>query len=393
MLHEYEVASGGAVNVEIIDPAQNPGSEAEANHTYGIRPTPFQIAERYESALINAYFDILVRYGDQSEILNFRDLIEVESFRDGQLDVRLRNLEYDLTSAVKKAVYSFQNLDSIVAALPQPAQLTLIVTPDTLPVDLAEAQQTIETVAQEIDTSAGENFAFSIVNPNEADSPFDPQTLYDEFGIQPFASSLFSEETYYLHMLLQVGDQAQIIYPTGDLSETDIRSSIEAALKRFSSSFLQVVGVWRPTIGPDPTLAQLGQVQQPPFSTWNTLTDSLLQDYEVQVLDLKSGHVPPEVDVLLVVAPQSMSEVEQFARDQFLMRGGALVVAGSNYKVEADPFTGELREAQSRMVYTICWLTMVWTWNRRWSWIHKTSRSHLPLHEMWAATLCKRSRL
>ena len=71
MLREYEVAAGGTVQVEIVDPAQDPDVEAEANQTYGIRPTPFQVAGRYESSLINAYFDILVRYGDQSEVSEF----------------------------------------------------------------------------------------------------------------------------------------------------------------------------------------------------------------------------------------------------------------------------------------------------------------------------------
>jgi ABC-2 type transport system permease protein len=81
MLREYEVAGGGQVNVEVIDPALNPDLEAEANQTYGIRPTPFQIAGRYEAAVVNAYFDILIRYGDQNEVINFSDLIEVESYR------------------------------------------------------------------------------------------------------------------------------------------------------------------------------------------------------------------------------------------------------------------------------------------------------------------------
>ncbi|NJN81022.1 MAG: hypothetical protein HC802_01195 [Caldilineaceae bacterium] len=41
MLKEYAVASGGNVVLEIVDPAQNPDLEAEANQSYGIRPTPF----------------------------------------------------------------------------------------------------------------------------------------------------------------------------------------------------------------------------------------------------------------------------------------------------------------------------------------------------------------
>jgi ABC-2 type transport system permease protein len=342
MLREYEVAGKGQVQVEIVDPAQNPELEAEANQTYGISPTPFQIAGRYESAVVNAYFDILIRYGDQSQVLSFRDLIELEAYRDGQIDVRLRNLEYDLTRGVNKTVYGFQSIDSIIAALPSPATLTFINTPALLPPELQTAAATVQSVGEELAQASGGNFTFRMLDPDDPTAPFNRNALLDGFGIQPFSQSLFSEATYYFHMLLQVGDQTQIVYPAGDLSEASIRQGIENALKRQSSGFLQVVGVWRPTIAPDPMLAQFGQTQQPPFSTWDTLYQQLGQDYEVRSLDLLDGQVPPDVDVLLVIAPQGMNDVQRFAVDQFLMRGGAVVVAGSNYRVATDPLTGLL---------------------------------------------------
>ncbi len=84
------------MQVEIVDPATDPDIEAEANQTYGIQATPFQVTGRRETSIINSYFDILVRYGDQSTVLNFQDLIQVDSLRDGTVQVSLRNPEYDL---------------------------------------------------------------------------------------------------------------------------------------------------------------------------------------------------------------------------------------------------------------------------------------------------------
>jgi ABC-2 type transport system permease protein len=342
MLREYEVAGGGEVKVEIIDPAQNPELEAEANQTYGINPTPFQIAGRYEASVVNAYFDILIRYGDQNEVIHFSDLIEVESYRDGQTEVKLRNLEYDLTRAIKRTVFGFQNLDSILAALPSPAKLTLIVTPDTLPAELAETPATIQQIADEITQSANGNFTFETLNPDDPNAALNRDALLEGYNIQPFAVSLFDQSTYYLHMLLQVGDDTQVIYPSGDLSEASVRQGLEQALKRSSSGFLQVIGIWRPVIGPDPMMAQFGQNQQPPFSTWDTLFQQLSQDYEVRALDLADGQVPPDIDVLVVVAPQGITDIQRYAIDQFLMRGGAVVVAGSNFRVNVDPMSGLL---------------------------------------------------
>ena len=101
MLREYEIASKGRLTAEVVDPLSNPDIEQEANQTYGIRPTPFQIAGRNESSIVNAYFDILVRYGDQSVVLGLQDLIDVTQSSNGA-EAQLKNLEYNLTSAIKR---------------------------------------------------------------------------------------------------------------------------------------------------------------------------------------------------------------------------------------------------------------------------------------------------
>ncbi|MGD2146206.1 MAG: Gldg family protein [Anaerolineae bacterium] len=338
MLREYDAGAGGRMRLEIIDPAQYPELEAEANQTYGIRPSPFQISGRYETSVINSYFDILIRYGDQHVVLNFQDLIEVQS-SGGGLDVRLRNLEYDLTSAIKKVVYGFQSVEAVLAALEEPAQLTVYLTPETLPEQLSDAPDTIKEVAESIATEAQGKFAFETVNPDAPDSPITRQALYDQYGIQPFATALFFSESYYLHMVLRVGDQAQVIYPAGEMTEADIRSSIEMTLKRLSPGFLQVVGLWIPPAEPQQDM--FGQMQQP-ISSWSEVRDFLAQEYEVRTVDLSTGQVPTNIDVLVLVGPQGMTDKERFAIDQYLMRGGSLVVGAGNYGIQLDPMQGGL---------------------------------------------------
>ena len=339
LLQEYEIAAGGKLELEFVDPAQDPDKEAEANQTYGISPVPFQVSDRYEASVINSYFDILIRYGDQHVVLSFQDLIEVQTSPSGQTEVTLRNLEYDLTRSIKKVMYGFQSIDAVLAAMEQPVQLTVFITPDSLPEWLAEAPQTIAKVADEIQADSNGKFTYQIIDPDAAGSPVNRDILYEQYGIQPIASSLFSTETYYLDMVLQVEDQAQLIYPSGDVSEADVRTSIESALKRSSSGFLKVIGLWTP-----PVVAQqdmFGQTQQP-LSTWDTIGSYLSQDYEVRQLDLTASQVPADVDVLVLVAPQQMTDWELFAIDQYLMRGGAVIVAAGNYGIDLDQYTGSL---------------------------------------------------
>ena len=87
LLQEYELAGNGKVKVEFVDPAEDPELEQEANNRYGIAATPFQIADRHQSSLVNAYFNVLVSYGSEHQSLGFADLIEVRSAPNAPAEV------------------------------------------------------------------------------------------------------------------------------------------------------------------------------------------------------------------------------------------------------------------------------------------------------------------
>jgi ABC-2 type transport system permease protein len=345
MLREYQIASGGKIEVEIVDPRDDEELEAEANQIYGIEPNPFRISDRYEASIINSYFDLLIRYGDQHVTLGFEDLIEVEATATGDPEVRLRNLEYDLTRAIKKVVYGFQSLDSVFASIEDPIRLTFFMTPQTLPADLAEVPDTVEKVAQDLKEESGGKFVYQIIDLDAPGSPVTRDTMVREYGLYPIATSFLSSDSYYFDLLLEIGDEAQVLYPTGGLTEADIRAEIESALQRAAPGFLKTVGLWLPDLQPVQSI--YGGTSEP-ISSWNLLQQQLGLDYTVEQVDLSSGRVPGNVDVLVVVAPQNMSDEERFAIDQYLMRGGSVVVAAGNYVLPAEMFpTGLSVEAVS----------------------------------------------
>lgn len=339
MLREYEIAGRGKVVIDVVDPASSPDKEAEANQSYGIQPTPLQISGRREASVINAYFDLLVRYGDQNVTLNFRDLIQTEQTRDGSIDVQLRNMEYDLTRAIKKAVYGFQSVDSMLAALNQPVKLLIFATPGTLPAELQAAPAMMQKVATDLQGKSAGKFSFQLIDPDAANAPLNRQKVLDTYKLRPLQASLFSDQSYYLDMVLQVGDKPQVLYPNGELSEATVRSAIEAALKRSTSGFLKVVGVWQPP--QQPTQNMFGQQQQP-LTTFQQAQQQLQKDYSVRPVDLSTGQVASDVDVLLLLSPQGFTDKERFAVDQYLMRGGAVIVAGGSFVLAPDQMTGSL---------------------------------------------------
>lgn len=339
MLEEYDVAANDKLTVEFLDPVDDPDREAEANQTYGISPVPLQVTERSGQSILNIYFHILIRYGDQNEVLTFDDLIAVDRYGN-DIEVRLRNLEYDLTSAIKRAVEGFQSVDSVLAALDAPAQLVLYYTPDTLPESLADTPATIEKVASDLQDSANGKLIFDMVNVDASDSGVTRQSLYDQYQIQPIASGFFSSQTYLLHTVLIAGNRLQVIYPSGDLSEANIRANIETALQRAAPGFLKVVGIWTPPANTGQT-DMFGQPQSS-LQQFQTLQQTLRDSYEVQAVDLSTGQVPANVDVMLVIAPQGMADREQYAIDQYLMRGGSVFMAISPYQLAQNPMDGNL---------------------------------------------------
>ncbi|UCC64293.1 MAG: Gldg family protein, partial [Anaerolineae bacterium] len=129
------------------------------------------------------------------------------------------------------------------------------------------------------------------------------------------------------------------LYPGPDMNEADLRSELEAALKRAAPGFLKTVGLWHPS--EEPVADPYGGMSQP-ISSWQMVREQLRQSYTIKTVDLSSGRVPGDVDVLAVIAPQGMTDKERFAVDQYLMRGGAIVVVAGNYILSPQQFGGNL---------------------------------------------------
>jgi len=338
MMQEYAVVSGNRIAVEFVDPREDEEMEAEANRSYGIRPVPFQVAGRYEASVINSYFDILVKYGDQYVVLNFRDLIEVEPQGEDGLDVHLRNLEYDLTRSIKKVVYGFQGIDTILARTSQPIRLTAFVS-GNLPKEVADLPDKIRASADSFVQESKGKFLFEEIDPGAPDSPISPEQLEEKYGFRPIASSLFSNESFFLYLALQVGENMEPIFPMPGMSEADLRSEIEAALKRGASGFLKTVGLWTPP--PDSSYGSMGRPI--PASDFQMVREQINQNYNVKDVDLSTGHVPGDISVLALMAPRGLSDIERFAVDQFLMRGGAVIAASGRYVLDSQSLqTGAL---------------------------------------------------
>ena len=332
LLAEYAVAGGDKVRVEFVDPAEHPDLEKEAGQKYGIRPVPFQTTSKYQASVTNSYFDILIRYGDQFETLGFRDLIEVKAQDERNLDVDLRNPEYDITRAIKKVLYSYQGGGDLFSSISKPVTLTGYFSADEqLPEELRKLKADLLDLAKHLKTEGNGRFSYSVVDP-DADNGRTAQKIKEEFGFQPMRASLFDQNSFWFYMTLTSGEQVLEIPLPDDLEKESLRQSLQAGLKRFASGFAKTVALNVPESSPP--MPQFGMPGR--GLRFTALKDQLSQEHVVTDTDLRKGQVPSEADLLLLAAPENLDEKQLFAVDQFLMQGGTVIIAASPYKINLD---------------------------------------------------------
>lgn len=332
-LSELEEVSGGRVTVDFADPALDDDLAAEIGEAYGIESVPFGVADRNSQSLVNAYFHILLRYGDRHRVLQLEDLIEFDADVTGQdMDVRLGDLEYTLTRGIRKLSQDFQSLDAQLARLPEGSRATLYTTPDTLPDGFDESVGHLRTVASDLAERSGGRLTFEEVTP-DADQA---QDLAERYGVRPLAADLFGRRTFYAHLVLEAGDQVQRLMPGSASTEGDVRRSVEAAIRRAVPGQLKQIGLVTATPEappPNPNLPPQFQ-PPPPRPDYQALQKILAEGYEVESLDLSDGDVPDHVDVLIVSKAGELDDKARWAIDQYLMRGGAVLAMTGAYKVD-----------------------------------------------------------
>ncbi|HYD43406.1 MAG TPA: Gldg family protein [Anaeromyxobacter sp.] len=322
VLREYGVAGGDRVRVEFVDPQGDQAAEEEAASRFGVRPTPFQTADRYQAAVVSSYFDVVVAYGDQHVVLGFRDLVEVK-FRGTEIDVVLRDPEYLLTGAVRKAVTGYRGGGSPFDALDAPVAFKAYVSaPQRLPPVLRTLRADLEAVLAELGKQAGAKLTVAFHDPDD-DGGKVAGELRQRHGLAPMVASLADPRPFWFSMVLEgKGETVPLPIPE-KLDRESLKKTIQAGVQRLAPGVLRTVGLVTPP--GDPRYGGSG---------YSILEKVLAQEARVQPVSLDSGRVPEDVDVLVVLAPRTLGEPQRFAIDQFLMRGGSVVLATSPFDVQ-----------------------------------------------------------
>jgi ABC-type uncharacterized transport system involved in gliding motility auxiliary subunit len=117
-------------------------------------------------------------------------------------------------------------------------------------------------------------------------------------------------------------DQQQVLPFLDPTKEQFLEYDISRMIYLLSNPKKKVVGVmsWLPLDGGQPN-PMMRQMPQP----WQIL-NQLREYFDVRMVETEIGDIPSDVSVLMIVHPKKMSEQAQYAVDQFVLRGGRVLL-------------------------------------------------------------------
>mgnify|MGYP003299922704 FL=1 len=184
----------------------------------------------------------------------------------------------------------------------------------------------VQELLQEIVIASNGNLRLSVIDPE----PFsEEEDLATQYGIRAVPVTQGGEGVYFGLVVAQDAE-AEIPFQMR-ISETMplVRPDQEEFLEcEFMKLITQVDNPDRSIIGLVTDLDIDGGFD--PLSGQGTqqwmIMDLVRQLYEVQRVDITGETIDEEIDILMVVHPQSLSEQMLYAIDQFVMRGGSTLL-------------------------------------------------------------------
>jgi ABC-2 type transport system permease protein len=221
-------------------------------------------------------------------------------------------------------------------------------TPDALPEVFKEIPDAVRSAAGQLAEQGGDSFSYEELDPLQSDEV--RLELADRYGVGPMSLGFFGDTQFYLYGFLEIGNQVEQLDLVGEgVSAASIREAIENSLRRRTPGFLKTVGVVAPRVDLPPELMMQMQMQgRMPPPEFEQVKLLLRRDYEVRDVTLGSGQgVPSDIDTLVVLKPKNLDERAVYELDQYLMRGGRVILGAGNFEVNFDQAGLQVRPVQT----------------------------------------------
>lgn len=187
---------------------------------------------------------------------------------------------------------------------------------EAMPVPLRSFAQRVQDLVRELKGVAGSKLIVERYNP-QPDSEEEDAAQLD--GVEP--QTLSTGEQFYLGVSVSQLDRKQLISAISPQRERLLEYDLVRAIS-------QVGAAARPKIGLMAGLPVLGEKFNP-FTRQSSdpwvLANELKREFQVQEVPLSAKEIDKDITVLLLIHPRDIQPAQEYALDQFVLRGGKLI--------------------------------------------------------------------
>lgn len=223
----------------------------------------------------------------------------------------------DLTE--ERAFTLSEGTRKVLAGLKSPVQVRFYCTQtdEAMPMGLKNYAQAVEDLLDAMRTASGGKLQVQKLDPTP-DSDAEDSARLDGIEPQVFPNG---DRIYFGLGFSQLDRKSALPFLSPDRERLLEYDSVRA-INAVTSAEKPLLGLLTPlpTAAPSP---MMGMMNRPP--TAGVFFDELRRSFEVKEVPFAAEEIPADIKTLLVVHPRQISEVTQYAIDQFILRGGQLV--------------------------------------------------------------------
>ncbi len=322
ILNEYALAGGDSVRVEFINPQDNTKYEEDAGTKYGIRPVAFQTTSKYQASVLNTYFNILIKYQDQYDVLGYKDLVELKTSVGGN-EIELKNPEYDISRTIRTVIAKSQRQVPALEQLELPMAVSAYISSmDNLPKPQQELKKLLEDVINVLFKESNGNIDALFIDPDEDE--LTAEYLSNELNVRPQSSNFSDTKPFWFYTSISDGKKSVPINLPENATLESVRAAVLAAVKRLLPDTIKKVAFLTPSATPGPAGIS-ASIFVP--KNYRILRDHLRESINVVDLKLDNMQVPSDVDFLIIFSPRYLDPTFQAAIENYLLQGGTVLLA------------------------------------------------------------------
>lgn len=331
LLAEYKAAGNKMLKIDYVDMSKTEDAERIAR-SYGIPMIQIQEIKNNDIEVKSVYMGIAVSYADQIESLGAVTSTE--------------GLEYDLTTAINKAVSNA----NILAGRGDEVRLTFYKSQSLMP--YVSGFDSLDTDIEDALRTVNRQFQNMIRFEKKSPSPDEVEALGKKYGI-----SILSVKGEYatLSLVLSCGDKSAVV-PLNlatdfyrRLVSVDTKETLEENLPLYIKGLFKNTTIAYSTGHGEHSIEDVKE-----SGNFKTLLEDI---YYLKSVVLAEEDIPPAVQTLIINGPRTaFSEFELYKIDQFLMKGGSLMlfldsnVAGEQSNPYEPPVYAEIDTGLSRLL-------------------------------------------